>query len=273
MFIKLMVLSLSLFCVTPGFSADAKKDNTKISDYAVRKVLIATYSGVIIPVASEYINSAIDRLNSEDFDMMILRLDTPGGLDASMREIIKKMLDSKKPIVVYVYPKGARAASAGVFITVASHIAAMSPSTNIGAAHPVMIGGGGIDLDNKKDKDKDKKQSSAMEEKVLNDAKAYIKSICQYKNRNVDWAVNAVTKSDSVTANEALKYKVIEFVAEDEKDLLKQIHNFNLDKFGVIKTDTVRETVYFERTKRQSFLSTITDPNIAMLLMSIGAIG
>ncbi len=273
MFIKLLVLSLSLFCVPPGFSADAKKDNTKVSDYAVRKVLIATYSGVIIPVASEYINSAIDRLNSEDFDMMILRLDTPGGLDASMREIIKKMLDSKKPIVVYVYPKGARAASAGVFITVASHIAAMSPSTNIGAAHPVMIGGGGIDLDNKKDKDKDKKQSSAMEEKVLNDAKAYIKSICQYKNRNVDWAVNAVTKSDSVTANEALKYKVIEFVAEDEKDLLKQIHNFNLDKFGVIKTDTVRETVYFERTKRQSFLSTITDPNIAMLLMSIGAIG
>lgn len=268
-FICLFLLSLNLVSVEKKSLKDVKESDI----YSVKKVLVATYSGVIIPVASEYINSAIDKLNTEDFDMMILRLDTPGGLDASMREIIKKMLESKKPIAVYVYPKGARAASAGVFITVASHIAAMSPSTNIGAAHPVMIGGG-MDFDpSKKDKEKEKKQSSAMEEKVLNDAKAYIKSICQYKNRNMDWAVNAVTKSDSVTANEALKYKVIEFVAEDVNDLLRQIHNFNLDKFGLVKTDTVKDIVYFDRTKRQSFLSTITDPNIAMLLMSIGAIG
>jgi len=269
LFISLLVVSYSAF----SRQKINLKENAHIRDYFVKKVLVATYSGVIIPVAAEYINSSIDKLNTEDFDIMILKLDTPGGLDSSMREIVKKMLDSKKPIVVYISPKGARAASAGVFITMASHIAAMSPSTNIGAAHPVMIGGG-IDFDpSKKTKDKSGDKSLPMEEKVLNDAKAYIKSICQYKNRNVDWAVNAVTKSDSVTAKEALKYKVIEFVSEDVNDLLRQIHNFNLDKFGILRTDGIKEIVYFESTKRQKFLSTITDPNIAMLLMSIGAIG
>jgi membrane-bound serine protease (ClpP class) len=203
---------------------------------------------------------------------MILRLYTPGGLDASMRDIIKKMLSSKKPVIVYVFPDGARAASAGVFITMASNIAAMSPSTNIGAAHPVMLGGG-IDLDPQKDKNKDKKESSTMEDKVLNDAKAYIRSICQHKNRNVEWAVNAVTKSDSITAVEALKRNVIEFVAKDMNDLLIQLNGFKLDNFGVLKIDKNTNITYFDQTGRQKFLSTITDPNIAMLLMSIGAIG
>lgn len=245
----------------------------KDSIYEVKRVLVATYSGVIIPVANEYLSSAIDKLNNEDFDILIIRLDTPGGLDSSMRDIVKKMLTSKKPVVVYIYPKGGRAASAGVFLTVASHIAAMSPSTNIGAAHPVMISGV-LDFDKAKENKKSKnKNLSAIEDKVLNDARAYIKSICQYKNRNTEWAVNAVTKSDSITAQEALKYRVVEFIAENEKDLIRQIHNYRLENFGVIKTDTVRDFIYFDQTKRQKFLSTITDPNIAMLLMSIGAIG
>lgn len=253
------------------FSASSNK-----TEYKVENVLVATYPGVIIPVAAEYINAAIDKLNKEDFDLMILQLDTPGGLDSSMRVIIKRMLESKKPIVVYVAPKGARAASAGVFITMASHIAVMSPSTNIGAAHPVMLGGGGgLDFDpvNKDKKEKNKKLSSAMEEKVLNDAKAYIKSITQYKKRNVDWAVNAVTKSDSITAEEALNKKVIEFIADDINDLLKKINNYELDEFGVLKTDNIKNIYHYELTARQKFLTTITDPNIAMLLMSIGAIG
>ncbi|MEF3280295.1 MAG: nodulation protein NfeD [Elusimicrobiota bacterium] len=270
---RFLFLILSTIFSVNIFSASIKKDIGEEKIYEVRRIIVATYSGVIAPVASEYLNSAIDRLNNENFDMLIIELDTPGGLDASMRDIIKKMLGSKKPIVVYVYPKGARAASAGVFITVASHIAVMSPSTNIGAAHPVMIGGG-IDFDpSKKEKDKDKKGKTAMDEKVLNDATAYIKSICQYKNRNVAWAVNAVTKSDSVTATEALKYKVIEFVAEDIASLLKQIHNFKLENFGTLKTDRVNEIYRFEQTKRQKFLSKITDPNIALFLMSIGGIG
>lgn len=272
MFWWLRFITFALMLVAS--EAGKKKDGNNLErDYPIRNVLVATYSGVIIPVANEYISSAIDKLNSEDFDILILRLDTPGGLDSSMREIVKKMLSSKKPVVVYVYPKGARAASAGVFLTVASHIAAMSPSTNIGAAHPIMLGGG-FDFDKSKDAKKGKdKNKSAMEDKVLNDARAYIKSICQYKNRNTDWAVNAVTKSDSITANEALKYKVIEFIAEDEKELVKKMHNYKLEGFGILKTDTVENFIYFEQTARQRFLSTITEPNIAMLLMSIGAIG
>ncbi len=261
------ILAILSFLLTSA--ADLKNSNEIAAKYHIRKVLVATYSGVIIPVAEEYITMAIDKLNSEDFDLLVIRLDTPGGLDSAMRGIVKKMLSSKKPIAVLVYPKGARAASAGVFITVASHIAAMSPSTNIGAAHPVILGGG-IDLDAKKSKDKNK---TAMEDKMLNDAKAYIKSICQYKNRNTDWAVNAVVKSDSITAQEAIKYHVVEFIAEDEKDLLKQLHNHRVDNFGVFITDRVESFSYFDQTKRQRFLSTITEPNIAMLLMSIGAIG
>lgn len=269
---KFIFLSMLLFAFSkPNVDFSVKQ---KENVYEIKNVLIATYSGVIIPVTNEYLSTAIDKLNDEDFDILIIRLDTPGGLDSSMREIVKKMLTSKKPVVVYVYPKGARAASAGVFLTVASHIAAMSPSTNIGAAHPVMIGSGGFDFEKTKDDKKNKnKNVSAIEDKVLNDARAYIKSISQYKNRNTEWAVNAVTKSDSITAQEALKYKVIEFIAEDEKDLIKQLHNYRLENFGIIKTDTVNNFVYFEQTKRQKFLSTITDPNIAMLLMSIGAIG
>jgi len=263
-----IIISILVFSVLNWNAFSIENKNS----YEIKNVLVVTYSGVIAPIAVEYINSSIEKLNRDDYNLLIIRLDTPGGLDNSMREIIKNMLSSKKPICVYVYPKGARAASAGVFITVASHIAAMSPSTNIGAAHPVMIGGG-IDFDPSKDKGKNNKKSSAMEEKILNDARAYIRSITQYKNRNVEWASSAVTKSASLTAYEALKLKVIEFVAEDIDDLLKQINGFRLDLFGVLKTEKIEKIDYLEMTKRQKFLSTITDPNIAMLLMSIGAIG
>jgi len=264
-----MIQTVALFLFSFILNLNTFGNNNNI--YEIKKVLVITYSGVIAPVAVEYINNNIEKLNKESYDLLVLRLDTPGGLDTSMREIITNMLSSKKPISVYVYPKGARAASAGVFITMASHIAAMSPSTNIGAAHPVMIGGG-IDIE-KKEKEKSKKGSSAMEEKVLNDAKAYIRSITQYKNRNVEWAGNAVTKSASLTAYEALKLKVIEFVAEDLDELLKKINGFKIDSFGVLKTDKIENIDYVDMTKRQKFLSTITDPNIAMILMSIGAIG
>jgi len=247
---------------------DEKIKNIPQKIYEVNKILVATYSGVIIPIAAEYINSGIDKAEKEGYDIFVLRLDTPGGLDASMREIIKKILSSKVPVVVYINPKGARSASAGVFITMASHIAAMSPSTNIGAAHPVMIGGG-IDIDFLKDK---KKKSSPMEEKVLNDASAYMKSITQQSGRNVEWAIKAVTKSDSISAKEALDKKVIEFIAEDLDDLIKKIDGFNVTNFGKIKINSIKID-YFEKTKRQNFLATITDPNVAMILMSIGAAG
>lgn len=274
MFKKNFLTFFSVFLLSAFTFTFAKSISEKISDrsekiYEIKKVLVATYSGAIIPVAAEYINSGIEKANREKYDLFILRLDTPGGLDASMREIIKKILASKVPVLVYISPKGARAASAGVFITMASHIAAMSPSTNIGAAHPVMLGGG-IDIDSLKDKKK--KGQSPMEEKVLNDASAYIKSITQYSGRNVDWAIKAVTKSDSISAKEAFEKKVVEFLAEDINELLKKINNFELSGFGKIKIDSP-SIEYFNQTKRQNFLATITDPNVAMILMSIGAAG
>ncbi len=237
----------------------------KTKDYKVKNVLVATFSGVISPVSAEYINQAIDKANAEKFDMLVVNLDTPGGLDLSMRLIIKKILGSKVPIAMYVSPQGARAASAGVFISMASHIAAMSPGTNIGAAHPVMIG----KMPSKDDK---KESSNAMEAKILNDASAYIKSITQKTGRNVEWAIKAVEKSDSLSAEEAVRDNVVDFMANDLNDLISKIDGRIVKDFGKIKIDKpVFE--YFEQTDRQKFLATITDPNIAMILMSLGAAG
>ncbi|MEW5950296.1 MAG: nodulation protein NfeD [Elusimicrobia bacterium] len=257
------------FLFSSSFLNAYDKKSAPEKEYQVKKVLVATYSGVIIPIAAEYISQAADKAVSENYDMLLIRLDTPGGLDLSMREIIKKILSSKIPVGVFISPKGARAASAGVFITMASHAAAMSPGTNIGAAHPVMIGAGDLaDIKNKKEKN----DKSPMEEKVLNDASAYIKSIAQQKGRNVEWAVKAVTKSDSISAAEAAEKKVIDFVAEDINDFFNKLNGRNLAGFGKIKSENP-QTDFFDMSKRQNFLATITDPNIAMILMSIGAVG
>ena len=237
----------------------------KPKEYEIKNILVATFSGVISPVSAEYINQAIDKANAQKFDMLVVRLDTPGGLDLSMRLIIKKILASKIPIAMYVAPQGARAASAGVFISMASHIAAMSPGTNIGAAHPVMIG----KMPSKGDK---KESSSAMEAKILNDASAYIKSITQKTGRNVQWAIKAVEKSDSLSAEEAVRDNVVDFMADDLNDLISKIDGRKIKDFGKIKINNpVFE--YYEQTNRQKFLATITNPNIAMILMSLGAAG
>jgi len=172
----------------------------KAGEYKISTVLAAPYSGVITPAASEFINGAIDKAGAGKFDLLVIQLDTPGGLDGPMRDIVKKILASKVPVAVYVFPQGARAASAGVFIAMASDITAMAPGTNIGAAHPVMLGSLPSVLGEKEGKKKD-----PMEEKMLNDASAYMKSITQQKKRNVDWAIKAVTKSASISAEEAFK--------------------------------------------------------------------
>ena len=235
--------------------------------YEIKTVLAAPYSGVITPAAAEFLNNAIDKANSESFDLLVIQLDTPGGLDVSMRDIIKKILASKVPVAVYVSPQGARAASAGVFIAMASGIVAMAPGTNIGAAHPVMLGSmpsiGG---------EKDGKKKDPMEEKILNDASAYIKSITQKTKRNVDWAIKAVVKSDSISAEEALKAGVTDIIATGMDDLFVKINGRELVGFGKIKVERPEvETV--RQTRRQKFLAAITDPNVAMILMSLGAAG
>ena len=224
-------------------------------------VTLATYEGVINPVSAEYVHDALASAEASGAQALIIGLNTPGGLDTSMRLIIKDLTGATIPVVVYVSPSSGRAASAGVFITMAAHVAAMAPGTNIGAAHPVNMGGGEMDR--------------TMQEKVENDSVAYIKSIAQQRGRNAAWAEDAVRKSVSITAGEAVKLKVVDMVADDVAALLKQldgraVHMSSGQK--VLKTAgaSVHE---FPMSLRLEWLKTISDPNIAYLLMTIGTIG
>ena len=167
-------------------------------------VAVLSFEGVINPMASKYITRGIERAEEMNAECVVLELDTPGGLDPSMRVIVRKMMNATVPVIVYVAPRGARAASAGVFITLSADFAAMAPGTNIGAAQPVDLAG---------------KEAS---EKITNDAAAYIKSIAEARNRNVEWAEKAVRESASITEREALEADVIDIVAESIPDLLGQ---------------------------------------------------
>lgn len=228
---------------------------------AASTVAVATYEGVINPVAAEYLHDAVAYAETTKAEALIVRLDTPGGLDTSMRLIIKDFTASPVPIVVYVSPSGGRAASAGVFLTMAAHIAAMAPGTNIGAAHPVAVGGGDMDR--------------TMKEKVENDAAAYLKSIAEQRGRNKNWAEDAVRKSVSATEKEALDQHIIDMVAADLPALLDQLDGRSVSMGQAsltlrTKGATIRE---FEMGWRLELLKAISDPNIAMLLMTIGTIG
>ncbi len=267
LFFSAAILQAGYLCAKPAAGVGPGKAQAKT--YEVRNVLVAPYSGVITPAAAEFISDAVDKVNAPGgADLLVVELDTPGGLDSSMREIIKKMLASSKPVAVYVSPPGARAASAGVFISMASPLVAMAPGTNIGAAHPVELGG----LPGSFGKDKGEKEKSPMEEKVLNDAAAYMKSITQKTGRNTAWAVTAVRKSVSIPASEAVKNGVADFVAADLGDLMRKADGFKAGDFGRLKFENP-SVEYFRQTRRQKFLATITDPNIAVILMSLGAAG
>ena len=180
---------------------------------------------VITPAIADFISRSIEQATKENAVCLIIQMDTPGGLDLSMRDIIKDIMNAEIPVIVYVGPSGARAASAGAIITIAADIAAMAPGTNIGAAHPVAVGGGKMDR--------------TMAEKVVNDAVAYVKSIAQKKGRNVDWAVRAVRDSVSIPETEALKLKVIDLIAKDLNELLEKIDGKTVEKpKGPIKLAT-----------------------------------
>jgi len=225
------------------------------------QVDVVTYDGVINPVAAEFLTKAIAIATEDRAEALIIQLDTPGGLDTSMRIIIKEISASAIPIVLYVSPPGARAASAGVFITLASHIAAMAPGTNIGAAHPVAMGGGEMDKE--------------MKKKVENDAAAYIKSITEKRGRNVSWAEDAVRKSVSITEKDAVKLKVVDLIAENLPALLKAIDGRTVETAkGKVTLATKNATI---KTIPMSFrfkvLNTLSDPNIAYILMLLGIYG
>ncbi len=178
---------------------------------AVSTVDVLLVKGIINPVLVDYIKRGIEHAE-ESNAVCIIQLDTPGGLDTSMRDIVTDIVNARVPVVVYVSPAGARAASAGVFITVAAHVAAMAPNTAIGAAHPVAVGAEG-----------EQQMSSTMEEKVVNDAAAYIRSIAGAHGRNMEWAEKAVRESVSATEQEALKLNVIDIVASDLDSLISQL--------------------------------------------------
>ncbi|GKS56817.1 serine protease [Nitrospira sp.] len=229
--------------------------------HARERVVIATYEGVINPVAAEYFHDAIEFASSPPAEALIVRLDTPGGLDTSMRAIIKEFTGAPIPVVVYVAPSGGRAASAGVFLTLAAHVAAMAPGTNIGAAHPVAMGGGDMD--------------KTMKEKVENDSAAYIKSIAEQHGRNAKWAEDAVRKSVSATEKEALKLKLIDLVADDTDALLEALDGRTVSMANRSATLRTKQAIAeaFPMSWRLEVLKTLSDPNIAYVLMTLGTIG
>ena len=214
--------------------------------------------------------------------VLVLAIDTPGGLDSSMREIIRAILDSTVPVASFVSPQGARAASAGTYILYASHIAAMAPATNLGAATPVQIGGGmGMpELGKPADKETDEAspvqdKGSAMENKIVNDAVAYIRSLAELRGRNIAWAEQAVREASSLPAHEALEMNVIDLIAENVTDLLQKIDGRQVSIHGqTIELDTasilIKEIIPDWRNR---FLSVITDPNVAYIFMLIGVYG
>lgn len=224
------------------------------------RVIVADYQGIISPIAAEYITRVIDQAEATQVSLIIFTLDTPGGLDQSMRTIVRKILNSSVPVCVYVYPPGSRAASAGVFITLASHIAVMAPGTNIGAAHPVSFG---------------QKMDSTMVEKVTNDAVAYIKSIAKQRGRNEKWAEDAVRKSVSIPAEEAVKKGVVDLVAKNLDDLLNKIDGKKVEVQGkTVELHTANaEIIKVHMGFREKLLAILANPNVSYILMIIGFYG
>ncbi len=229
-----------------------------------QEVVVARWQGAITPVTVEFILDKLKNINymHDDSTIFILELDTPGGLLESTREIAKSFLNSKTPIVVYVAPSGARAASAGFFLLQAAHVAVMAPGTNTGAAHPVTVGG------------EENKQSKELKKKIEEDTAAYIRAIAKKRKRNVELAEKVVLESLSFTEEEALDKNLIDFIAKDYLELLKELEKRAESlEFAIFKEATELPRRVVEPTVWQKFLAVISNPNIAYLLLSLGMLG
>ena len=236
------------------------------------RVLVAPFAGVISPVSAEFLTGAVRAAERGRYDALVIELDTPGGLDLSMRVIVQAILASKVPVVVYVYPSGARAASAGAFITIAAHVAAMAPGTNIGAAHPVTLPGIGSSLPDRAKKGEGG-EDSVMQGKMANDAAAYLQSLARERGRNEDWAAEAVKESVSAPVAQAVKEHIVDIEAPDLESLLSEIDGRVIKGFARPLSTAGARADRYEMSARQRWLATISDPNVAMILMSLGAAG
>jgi membrane-bound serine protease (ClpP class) len=225
-----------------------------------QKVVSIRIDATINPAIADYIHRGIEQARNENATCLLIHLNTPGGLLKSTRVIVSDILQSPVPVVVYVSPGGAHAGSAGVFITMAAHIAAMAPGTNIGAAHPVSSQGA---------------MDTIMSEKVTNDAAAFIRAIAQKRNRNVDWAVNSVRNSESVSENEALENNIIDLIAGNEKELLDKIHGkLVTTDAGTVTLNTKGAGIEtMEMGWVAKLLNIISDPNVAYILFLLGLYG
>ncbi|HEX9205554.1 MAG TPA: nodulation protein NfeD [Candidatus Deferrimicrobiaceae bacterium] len=224
-------------------------------------VLVATVASPISPVTADYLSSVIERAEGENAALLVVELDTPGGLDTAMRQMVQAIIRTRVPVAVYVSPPGARAASAGVLITLAADVAAMAPGTNIGAAHPVSVGGGPMD--------------NTMSRKVENDAAAYARSLAESRGRNADWAESAVRESASLSEKQALSRNVVDLVAPNLDGLLAQVDGREVKKGefrGTLRTKEARVT-RSPMGLRHRVLSALADPNVAYILMMIGIYG
>ena len=224
-------------------------------------MLVGTIHGAIGPITKEYVHRVIERAKIDSTECVVFTMDTPGGLDASMRSIIKDILSSPIPVIVYVYPSGGRAASAGAIISLAAHVVAMAPSTNIGAAHPVPVGQGKMD--------------DEMLDKVTNDAAAYARGIAKERGRDVEWAESIVRESISSTAEEVLELGVIDLIVDDIDELLERLDGRTVTVQGAERTLATLDAVLILENPsiREKFLARISDPNIAYLLFLLGIFG
>ncbi|CAN5873667.1 nodulation protein NfeD [soil metagenome] len=218
-----------------------------------QQVILVEVDGAITPVVADYIRDAVEEAETGGFEALIVSLDTPGGLDVSMRDIVQSMLNAGIPVVVYVSPEGARAASAGTFIAMAAHVAAMAPATSIGAATPIDLQGGEIT------------------NKIINDAVAFALSVAERRGRDVEFAEESVREGRSITAREAVELGVVDLIADDLDDLLSQIEGWEIQPLGVLDTKAV-SVVRRDMGAFRSLLGLLADPNLAFIFLSIGTL-